>query len=76
MHFSCFRGVGYPSLWPSATCKEPLDVSNDFTFKLIDGILSGYTLSKYITLILDQFSCQLEYNVEEQNRILYLNLVT
>ncbi|KAK6156436.1 hypothetical protein DH2020_010684 [Rehmannia glutinosa] len=34
-------GVGYPSLWPSSDCKEPLDVSNEFTFKLIDGILSG-----------------------------------
>ncbi|KAL0302956.1 UNVERIFIED_CONTAM: Beta-hexosaminidase 3 [Sesamum radiatum] len=34
-------GVGYPYLWPSADCKEPLDVSNEFTFKLIDGILSG-----------------------------------
>ncbi|GAB4855922.1 hypothetical protein Ancab_024562 [Ancistrocladus abbreviatus] len=35
------RGVGYPSLWPSANCTQPLDVSNEFTFKLIDGILSG-----------------------------------
>ncbi|KAM6573792.1 hypothetical protein CsatA_017872 [Cannabis sativa] len=34
-------GNGYPSLWPSKDCQEPLDVSNDFTFKLIDGILSG-----------------------------------
>lgn len=36
-----FRGVGYPSLWPSASCKEPLDVSNEFTFQVIEGILSG-----------------------------------
>ncbi|KAK3135557.1 hypothetical protein QOZ80_5BG0420340 [Eleusine coracana subsp. coracana] len=36
-------GVGYPSLWPSATCKEPLDVSSDFTFKVIDGILSDFS---------------------------------
>ncbi|KAK4433104.1 Beta-hexosaminidase 3 [Sesamum alatum] len=36
-------GVGYPSLWPSADCKEPLDVSNEFTFKLIDGILSDFS---------------------------------
>jgi hypothetical protein len=33
-------GVHYPSLWPSDSCKEPLDVSNNFTFKGIDGILS------------------------------------
>lgn len=36
-------GVGYPSLWPSVTCMEPLDVSNEFTFKLIDGILSDFS---------------------------------
>uniref|UniRef100_A0A803QMT3 Beta-hexosaminidase n=1 Tax=Cannabis sativa TaxID=3483 RepID=A0A803QMT3_CANSA len=35
-------GNGYPSLWPSKDCQEPLDVSNDFTFKLIDGILSDF----------------------------------
>ncbi|KAL8166224.1 hypothetical protein V2J09_007723 [Rumex salicifolius] len=36
-------GVGYPALWPSKDCKEPLDVSNEFTFKLIDGILSDFS---------------------------------
>ncbi|KAL6620255.1 hypothetical protein ACP70R_035394 [Stipagrostis hirtigluma subsp. patula] len=36
-------GIGYPSLWPSATCKEPLDVSSDFTFQVIDGILSEFS---------------------------------
>ncbi|KAL8052281.1 hypothetical protein ABFX02_06G201804 [Erythranthe guttata] len=36
-------GVGYPSLWPSTDCREPLDVSNEFTFKLIDGILSDFS---------------------------------
>jgi len=36
-------GVGYPSLWPSATCKEPLDVSNEFTFQVINGILSDFS---------------------------------
>lgn len=36
-------GVGYPSLWPSKNCQEPLDVSNEFTFKLIDGILSDFS---------------------------------
>lgn len=35
------RGVGYPALWPSKRCPEPLDVSNDFTFQLINGVLSG-----------------------------------
>ncbi|CAI5999427.1 unnamed protein product, partial [Closterium sp. NIES-65] len=33
-------GVGYPVLYPSPTCKEPLDVSNDFTFELIKGVLT------------------------------------
>ncbi|XP_042036863.1 beta-hexosaminidase 3-like isoform X1 [Salvia splendens] len=36
-------GVGYPALWPSKDCKQPLDVSNEFTFKLIDGILSDFS---------------------------------
>uniref|UniRef100_A0A0D9YIH5 Beta-hexosaminidase n=1 Tax=Oryza glumipatula TaxID=40148 RepID=A0A0D9YIH5_9ORYZ len=36
-------GVGYPSLWPSDSCKEPLDVSNNFTFGVIDGILSDFS---------------------------------
>ncbi|XP_006645150.1 beta-hexosaminidase 3-like [Oryza brachyantha] len=36
-------GVGYPSLWPSDTCKEPLDVSNNFSFGVIDGILSDFS---------------------------------
>lgn len=38
---SLFRGVGYPALWPSKDCQQPLDVSNEFTFQVIDGILSG-----------------------------------
>ncbi|KAA8538832.1 hypothetical protein F0562_025524 [Nyssa sinensis] len=36
-------GTGYPSLWPSKDCQEPLDVSNEFTFKVIDGILSDFS---------------------------------
>ncbi|GAB2277138.1 Beta-hexosaminidase 3 [Dionaea muscipula] len=36
-------GFGYPALWPSANCMQPLDVSNEFTFKLIDGILSDFS---------------------------------
>ncbi|XP_065010924.1 beta-hexosaminidase 1-like isoform X3 [Musa acuminata AAA Group] len=36
-------GVGYPDLWPSAECQEPLDVSKEFTFKVIEGILSDFT---------------------------------
>ncbi|CAM8938673.1 unnamed protein product [Rhodiola kirilowii] len=36
-------GQGYPALWPSKTCQEPLDVSNEFTFKVIDGILSDFS---------------------------------
>lgn len=33
-------GTGYPDLWPSPSCKEPLDVSKNFTFDLVSGILS------------------------------------
>lgn len=36
-------GVGYPVLWPAKNCQEPLDVSNEFTFKVIDGILSDFS---------------------------------
>ncbi|CAI9090775.1 OLC1v1025612C1 [Oldenlandia corymbosa var. corymbosa] len=36
-------GVGYPLLWPSKNCTQPLDVSSDFTFKVIDGILSDFS---------------------------------
>ncbi|MQM13692.1 hypothetical protein Taro_046615 [Colocasia esculenta] len=32
-------GIGYPDLWPSSTCREPLDVSKNFTFEVISGIL-------------------------------------
>nr|GMC54059.1 beta-hexosaminidase 3 [Ipomoea batatas] len=35
-------GVGYPKLWPSKDCQQPLDVSSDFTFKVINGILSDF----------------------------------
>ncbi|KAK8593302.1 hypothetical protein V6N13_043093 [Hibiscus sabdariffa] len=33
-------GAGYPDLWPSSSCREPLDISKNFTFELISGILS------------------------------------
>ncbi|KAK4834906.1 hypothetical protein QYF36_002336 [Acer negundo] len=33
-------GAGYPDLWPSPTCKEPLDVAKNFTFEVISGILT------------------------------------
>ncbi|KAL2323896.1 hypothetical protein Fmac_022954 [Flemingia macrophylla] len=33
-------GVGYPDLWPSPSCKEPLDVSKKFTFDVLSGILT------------------------------------
>ncbi|XP_073129204.1 beta-hexosaminidase 1 [Henckelia pumila] len=33
-------GIGYPDLWPSPSCREPLDVSKNFTFDLISGILA------------------------------------
>nr|GLL27906.1 beta-hexosaminidase 1 [Ipomoea trifida] len=33
-------GKGYPDLWPSPNCTEPLDVSKNFTFDVISGILA------------------------------------
>lgn len=36
-------GKGYPYLWPSNDCQEPMDVSNELSFKLIDGILSDFS---------------------------------
>ncbi|XP_048231922.1 beta-hexosaminidase 1 [Ricinus communis] len=33
-------GTGYPDLWPSSSCREPLDVSKNFTFDVISGILT------------------------------------
>ncbi|KAJ6892271.1 hypothetical protein NC651_025468 [Populus alba x Populus x berolinensis] len=34
-------GTGYPDLWPSPSCREPLDVSKNFTFDVISGIMTG-----------------------------------
>ncbi|KAJ3708229.1 hypothetical protein LUZ61_011934 [Rhynchospora tenuis] len=36
-------GIGYPSLWPSNGCRNPLDVTNEFAFEIIDGILSDFS---------------------------------
>ncbi|KAF6136399.1 hypothetical protein GIB67_038971 [Kingdonia uniflora] len=33
-------GTGYPDLWPSLTCREPLDITKEFSFDVISGILS------------------------------------
>ncbi|XP_061997768.1 beta-hexosaminidase 1 [Rosa rugosa] len=33
-------GTGYPDLWPSSSCTEPLDVSKNFTFDVLSGILT------------------------------------
>lgn len=35
-------GFGYPHLWPSPNCTQPLDVSRNFTFQVIDGIISDF----------------------------------
>ncbi|KAJ4810400.1 Beta-hexosaminidase [Rhynchospora pubera] len=35
-------GFGYRSLWPSNGCRNPLDVSNEFAFEIIDGILLDF----------------------------------
>ncbi|RZC83982.1 hypothetical protein C5167_046768 [Papaver somniferum] len=33
-------GRGYPELWPSETCREPLDVTKNFTFDVVSSILA------------------------------------
>ncbi|KAM1028634.1 hypothetical protein EV1_040862 [Malus domestica] len=33
-------GTGYPDLWPSPSCREPLDVSKDLSLDVISGILT------------------------------------
>ncbi|XP_062074458.1 beta-hexosaminidase 1-like [Humulus lupulus] len=33
-------GKGYPDLWPNSSCREPLDVSKNYTFDVITGILT------------------------------------
>ncbi|XP_050384993.1 beta-hexosaminidase 1 [Argentina anserina] len=33
-------GTGYPDLWPSPSCTQPLDVSKKFTFDVLSGILT------------------------------------
>ncbi|KAL4568244.1 hypothetical protein LXL04_023852 [Taraxacum kok-saghyz] len=38
-----YLGVGYPELWTSKNCTEPLDVRNEFPFKLINGVLSDFS---------------------------------
>ncbi|GAQ79295.1 Beta-N-acetylhexosaminidase [Klebsormidium nitens] len=32
-------GVGYPQLWPHPDCRQPLDMSTDFTWEVIRGII-------------------------------------
>ncbi|RVX13722.1 Beta-hexosaminidase 1 [Vitis vinifera] len=41
-------GTGYPDLWPSPSCREPLDVSKEFTFDMVSGILTAYGASSAI----------------------------
>ncbi|GAB2276657.1 Beta-hexosaminidase 1 [Dionaea muscipula] len=33
-------GTGYPNLWPSSSCREPLDVAKNVTFEVVSGILA------------------------------------
>lgn len=35
--------TGYPEICPSSTCQQPLNVANNFTFKLIDDLLGECT---------------------------------
>lgn len=41
-HTRCW-GIGYPELWPSTSCQSLLDVSKNFTFQLIQGILEDFS---------------------------------
>eukprot|EP00656_Telonema_subtile_P016112 TRINITY_DN1849_c0_g1_i1.p1 TRINITY_DN1849_c0_g1~~TRINITY_DN1849_c0_g1_i1.p1 ORF type:complete len:519 (+),score=106.62 TRINITY_DN1849_c0_g1_i1:215-1771(+) len=41
--------VGYPEICPSPTCTQPLNVANNFTFTLIDGLLGDCTGRKAST---------------------------
>ncbi|XP_038721444.1 beta-hexosaminidase 3-like [Tripterygium wilfordii] len=36
-------GTGYPDLWPSENCPEPLDISKEHTFELINGTISDFS---------------------------------
>ncbi|PHU00405.1 Beta-hexosaminidase 3 [Capsicum chinense] len=65
------NGIGYPSLWLSKYCQEPLDVSNGFTFKLIDGILSDFSkIFKYRFVHLggDEVDTSAEDNEHEKDK--------
>ncbi|OIV91229.1 hypothetical protein TanjilG_30451 [Lupinus angustifolius] len=33
--YEIVKGTGYPDLWPSPSCREPLDVSKNFTFDVL-----------------------------------------
>ncbi|KAI5401894.1 beta-hexosaminidase 1 isoform X1 [Lathyrus oleraceus] len=33
-------GVGYPDVWPSPSCSSPLDISKQYTFDVLSGILT------------------------------------
>ncbi|PNX99193.1 beta-hexosaminidase 1-like protein, partial [Trifolium pratense] len=33
-------GAGYPDIWPSPTCRSPLDVTKKFTFDVLSGIMT------------------------------------
>ncbi|XP_058772022.1 beta-hexosaminidase 1-like [Vicia villosa] len=33
-------GIGYPDVWPSPSCKTPLDVSKEYTFDVLSGIMT------------------------------------
>ncbi|KAL5079784.1 hypothetical protein RYX36_008205 [Vicia faba] len=33
-------GIGYPDVWPSPSCKSPLDLSKESTFDVLSGIMT------------------------------------
>ncbi|PKU84663.1 Beta-hexosaminidase 3 [Dendrobium catenatum] len=69
-------GLGYPSLWPSFNCREPLDVSNEFTFQVLDGILSDFSKVfkfKFVHLGGDEVNTNGELWATPKNSIVLVN---
>ncbi|KAL9297429.1 hypothetical protein ACSQ67_023325 [Phaseolus vulgaris] len=64
-------GAGYPDLWPSPSCREPLDVSKNFTFDVISGILTD--MRKIFPFELFHLGGD-EVNTGQSKRFLYCNL--
>lgn len=54
------RGIGYPALYPAPNCTSPLDISNNFTFEVIDGVLKGDTGTSFRLYLPRHLACLYE----------------